>query len=98
MSLTVITNNVSRELVYGFDIQSKELRAQFDYLSDEEFNNGEYFNYLGEWYSVGDFLVIDNNSMFDNVKWDGYTSETAWSGVLMKYCYNGTVIVGRFYS
>ena len=76
----------------------QELRAQFDYLTDDEFDTMEFFKYKGYWYSIGDFMRLDSNSAFDNRKWDGYSSDSYFSGVLMKYCYDGTVVVGRYLS
>jgi len=107
-TLTVKTNNVPRECIMGQWLPGfgalnpgslySKLRKQFDYLTDDEFDEMEFFKYKGYWYSIGDFMRIDSNSAFDNRKWDGYSSDSYFSGVLMKYCYDGTVVVGRFYS
>ena len=101
MSLTITTNNVPRETVYACEVSPAEytkLREQFDYLEQEDFDGMEFFKYKGEWYSVGDFMRVDANSGIDNNKWDGYSSDSYFSGVLMKYCYDGTVIVGQYFS
>jgi hypothetical protein len=100
-TLTIKTNNIPREATMGMYFVGslrQELRAQFDYLTDDEFDEMEFFKYQGYWYSIGDFMRLDFNSSFDNRKWDGYSSDSYFSGVLMKYCYDGTVIVGRFLS
>ena len=108
MSLTITTNNVPRECILGMWLEGfasknpgtlySKLREQFDYLTEDEFDSTEFFKYKGQWYSVGDFLRIDSNSPFDTNRWCGYSSDTYFSGVLMKYCYDGTVIVGQYFS
>ena len=107
-TLTVKTNNVPRECIMGQWLDGfsafnprglyVELREQFDYLTQDEFDETEFFQYRGVWYSVGDFMRLDANSAFDNRKWDGYASDSYFSGILMKYNYDGTVVVGRYCS
>ncbi|NDC88162.1 MAG: hypothetical protein EB075_05045 [Bacteroidetes bacterium] len=99
--LTIKTNSVPRECVMGMYLWGslkQELKAQFNYLTEDEFDMMEFFKYRGDWYSVGDFMRLSLPSHFDSKKWDGYSSDTYFSGVLMKYCYDGTVIVGRYCS
>ena len=100
-NLTIKTNSVPRECVMGMYLWGslkQELKAQFNYLTEDEFDMMEFFKYKGDWYSVGDFMRLSLPSHFDSKKWDGYSSDTYFSGVLMKYCYDGTVIVGRYCS
>jgi hypothetical protein len=99
-TLTVKTNNVPREVTYGMYFWGslrQELRAQFDYLTEEEFDDMKFFNYKSYWYCFGDFMHLDSNSAFDR-KWNGYSSDSYFSGVLIKDNYDGTVVVGRYYS
>ena len=110
MAAIINTNNVPRECIMGQWLDSfgglrpgnlySNLREQFDYLTEDEFDSAEFFKYRGQWYHVGDFIKISSNQMssFDYRKWDGYYPDTYSSGILMKYCYNGTVIVGNYYS
>ena len=108
MTLTIKTNNVPRECIMGQWLDGfgalnpsslySKLRQQFDYLTEDEFDETEFFQYKGYWYSLGDFLYIDSNSPFDNRKWDGYSSDSYFSGVLVKNNYDGTVTVGRYCS
>ena len=98
-TLTVKTNNVPREATMGMYFWGslrQELLSQFDYLSVDDFLSTEFFKYKGYWYAVTDFMRFDSNSPFDR-KWDGYASDSYFSGVLMKYCYDGTVIVGTYF-
>jgi hypothetical protein len=100
-TLTIKTNNIPRETTYGMYFSGslrQELRAQFDYLTEEQFDDMKFFNYKNYWYCFEDFMYLGSNSPFDNRKWDGYASDSYFSGVLMKDNYDGTVIVGRFLS
>jgi hypothetical protein len=101
MTLTVKTNYVPRECTMGMYFMGslrQELLSLFDYLSVEDFLSTEFFKYKGVWYAVTDFMRLDCNSSFDTKKWDGYSSDSYFSGVVMKYNYDGTVVVGRYCS
>jgi len=93
--LTIKTNYVPRDLIYGFELSETEL-AEFDYLEEPE--NAEFFRYRGQVYDLGEFMrVPDNVPEFGD--WQGYASDTFFSGVLIKYAENyERVIVARYYS
>jgi len=107
-TLTIKTNYAPRECTMGqwlpgfgyHDTSSlySKLRQQFDYLTADEFDETEFFKYRGVWYSVADFMLINYDSPFDKKRWNGYASDSYFSGVLIKYCYDGTVIVGTYFS
>lgn len=108
MTLTIKTNWTPRELTMGQWLEGfgglnsgslyHQLRKEFDYLSEDEFDEREFFKYRGVWYDLGEFMRLDSNSPFDNNKWDGYSSDSYFSGVVVKYCYDGNVIVGTYLS
>lgn len=101
MSTTITTNSVPRECIMGMHLcgsLKQELMAQFDYLTPDEFDEMEFFKYKGHWYSIGDFMRLDSSHPFSTMQWDGYSSDSYFSGVLMKYCYDGTVIVGSYFA
>ena len=75
-----------------------QLRQQFDYLTADEFDETEFFKYRGVWYSIKEFMLINYDAPFDKNKWNGYASDSYFSGVVIKYCYDGTVIVGTYFS
>ena len=107
MALTIKTNWTRRELTMGqwfegfggLDSGSlyHQLRREFDYLSEDEFDEREFFKYRGVWYDIGEFMRIGDNSPFGN-NWDGYSSDSYFSGVVVKNCYDGNVIVGSYFS
>ena len=108
MSVTIKSNFIPRECIMGQWLPGfgalnpgslySKLRGQFDYLTEDEFDQTEFFQYRGVWYCVGDFIRVVAASHEHLYGWDGYSSDSYFSGVVMKYCYDGTVIVGRYCS
>lgn len=81
MSLEIITNHVYRDTVSGFELTAKE-RKEFDWMNEEEIINSSFVRFKGWTYYIGDFMRIEHNS--DLKGWDGYSSDTFFSGVLIK--------------
>ena len=89
--VTIITNNVPRDV-------------QDDWNEAGEFNNA-YVMYKGTRYDLDDFQstsgIHESEHIFRKEGWDGYISDTFFSGILLKWV-PGTdweqVIMGRFYS
>lgn len=105
--LTIKTNNQPRQPMSGLTIelfvgdkQAAKIRQQFDYLTDEEFENESFISYKGYVYAMSDFMRIEKDSTGDlaQLGWHGYSSDSFFSGVLIKLCDDGDVIMGRFYS
>ena len=107
MTITIKTNWTPRELITGMWLEGfgglnsgslyHQLRKEFDYLSEEEFDEREFFKYRGVWYDLGEFMRLEHNSPFGN-KWESYFSDSYFSGVVVKNCYDGSVIVGTYLS
>lgn len=90
--LTIITNNVPRPIIYGWEIP--EVRDEFDWISDDDFDMSEFFRYKGRVYSLDEFM---HSSAFPS--FDGYAGDSYFSGVLVRLCSDGDhVVVGRYYS
>ena len=91
--MKIITNNQPRLLLYGYELTNKE-KQDFDYLDDTDSHN--FVKYKGNIYDVSEFISTYN---MDSLKdWDGYSSDSFFSGILIKYIDSDTVIVGRYYS
>jgi hypothetical protein len=93
--MQITTNYVPRPVIYGYEL-TEEQRKEFDYLNWQKIEAGEdsadFFEYKGELYDLGEFMA---SSMFP--EWDGYTSDTYFSGLLIKFVENfESVIVGRY--
>ena len=83
--LTIKTDNKYRNTLYGYELTAKE-RAEFDYLTNEQVAERSFFRYKGNCYALGEFMRCNlNGSSPEWAEWDGYSSDTAFSGVLVKY-------------
>ena len=91
--MKIITNNQPRLLLYGYELTEKQ-RQDFDYLDDIDGNN--FVKYKGFIYDVSEFMSTHN---MDSLKgWDGYSSDSFFSGVLIKIIDSDTVIMGTYLS
>ena len=95
MSITIKTNNVPRLLKYGYEMPDK-FKSDFDYIGEDDFDFQAFFVYKGQWYDLGEFMRIPDNSNFTG--WDGYTSDTYFSGILIKFVDEDSIIVGEYFS
>lgn len=96
MSLKIITNNQPREILSWYDLTEKE-QKEFDYLdTDEKQGFANFVRYHNWVYDIGEFMSASH----DEFKiWDGYSSDTYFSGILIRYVDdNERVIMGRYYS
>tara|TARA_R110000772_G_scaffold68730_4_gene152299 strand:+ start:2858 stop:3148 length:291 start_codon:yes stop_codon:yes gene_type:complete len=82
MNLTIQTNNHYRETIDWFDIPDK-VKPDFDYLDDPEQAN--FFKYRGRYYELGQFMRIEHHPDTAFSSWDDYHSDSAFSGILVKY-------------
>ncbi len=110
-TLTIKCNNVPRNVLRWYDLTDKE-RKEFDYLdTDDKQMEAEFVRYRGWCYHTSDFMRISHSQAmtpqmieagFD--KFDGYASDSFFSGVLLRYAYDGTyrdwerVIMATYYS
>jgi len=89
MSLTIITNNHYREILYGFDLTKKE-RLEFDYLSNADLDTHTFIRYRKCVYDLGEFILTPQNEparqeLNDLSDWHGYQSSSFFSGVVVKF-------------
>lgn len=89
-----MTNNKPRQTIYGYQLTDKQ-KQDFDYIDD--IDNHDFVMYKGNVLDVNEFMRVDNNS--EHFKdWDGYSSDSFFSGTLIKYCDDTDyVIMGWFY-
>lgn len=85
-SLTIKTNNKWRNFVYRSDVPAKVLDNQFSHLAANEFTDG-FVCYRGCWYHTSDFMRVEECAEFKG--WDGYASDSMFSGVLIKMSQDG---------
>jgi len=102
--MTIKTNNVPRDLLYLSDFSPSDqikIRNQYDWMEPEDIDcNFGFFKYRDCFYHLQDFLRVANEATGDLVGWDGYSSDSFFSGTLIKFADNDCdrVIVGRYCS
>ena len=100
MTLAIKTNKVPRNYSFGADFNGKERQEmlnQFSYLNEEDFNEERFVNYKGYWYDLSQFLLVDNSELA-KLKWQGYSSDSFSSGVVVRYVEDDERIVMGTYS
>ena len=89
--IEIITNDQPRPVIFEWELTSKEredVRPSDDWAG---------FRYRGVVYGLGEFMRIENNKALEG--WDGYSPETYFSGVLIKFSEDcDEITVGRYYS
>jgi hypothetical protein len=103
--MQITTNNIPRFTIDGFDLSPNEL-AEFDYLEDPAAST--FIRYKGQLYDLGEFMRVPDGAFgLSNINegqpvtcWEGYLSDTYFSGVLIRYADSSceSVVVGRYYS
>ena len=100
--MKIKTDNIPRHLVYGYELTLKEC-AEFDYLSPEELNERDFVRYKGQVYDLGEFMRIDKTVAPHPQRegwedWHGYSSDSFFSGVLVKFSDDGeSVVLGTYF-
>ena len=99
--MKTLTNNVPRNYIYGIEFDGKERQEmlnQFDYLTEEDFNQQSFVNYKGRWYDLGEFMLVGDSEL-GKLKWQGYSSDTYFSGVVVRYVEdNDRIVMGTYFS
>lgn len=100
--MRVKTNNVPRDVVDAWELTADE-RAQFDYLDwpaiEAGSDSASFIRFRGELHDLGEFQVWDNPASPTRERWDGYRSDSFFSGLVVRYCEDHEqVIVGTFYA
>ena len=101
--ITIKTNNVPRDTFYIWqltDKEQKQIKEKFDYYTEEELEEQSFFKYQGYWYSLSEFLRVENDGTFRG--WHGYHSDSYFSGLLVKlageFMGEPKIICGRYCS
>ena len=99
--ITIITNNIPRNIIYGYELP-ESIRADFDYIDADEFHYHNFVLYKGNYYDLSDFMRIEPHNSFNCISefhnWSGYHGDSYFSGVLIKLVNDEQVIMGRYYN
>lgn len=91
-NIKIMTNNKPRQLIYGYELSDKQ-KQDFDYI--EDIDSHDFVKYKNNIYDLSEFMRVENN---DSLKgWEGYSSDSYFSGTLVKYIDSDTVIMGWYY-
>jgi hypothetical protein len=96
-ALTIISNGHRRPLLHMSDLSNAE-QVNFDYIALGEGEYPRFFRYCGATYDCEEFMCA---SSADLAGWDGYSSDTFCSGVLIRFVTdsdNTEIVCGRYYS
>ena len=101
-TLTIKTNHRPRDLQTIFDYsipQQVKIRKQFDYCTEEELAELMLFSYRDTIYNLNDFMRMEGSNPLKEQGWEGYSSDSYFSGVVVKFTDDyEQVIVGTYYS
>ena len=92
-NIKIMTNNKPRQLIYGYELTDKQ-KQDFEYI--EDIDSHDFVKYKNNIYDLSEFMRIENNSSLND--WHGYSSDSYFSGTLVKYIDSDSVIMGRYYS
>jgi hypothetical protein len=81
--LTIKTDHKWKNFSYRYDVPKKVLREQFSHLNEEDNSDG-FLCYRGHWYHLSDFMRANGHPDSAFNKYDGYASDSYFSGVLIK--------------
>lgn len=95
--MRVITNNVPRFIVEAWELTERE-RAEFDYVDFDAIKRGEdsasFIRYKGRTYDLSEFT---GTAGLPDI-WDGYASDSFFSGIVIRFTKDcEMVIVGTYY-
>lgn len=104
--MKIITNNVPRQILYGFELTEKE-KAEFDYLDSEEIKTHSFFRYRGQVYDLSEFVKIvqpgksgNPFSHYDHSgdlkDWHGIRTDSFFSAIVVRFPDDDaeTVVIG----
>lgn len=92
--MEIRTNNIPRNLKYGYEMPEK-FKADFYYIPEDEFDSHMFFEYKKQWYDLSEFVRTENNSILKD--WDACSSDSFFSGVVVRLITDDQVIVGQFF-
>jgi len=97
-TLAVKTNNVPRDLISAFELPAakySELRKEYDWMEDQDFDYAMFFEYRGQVYALADFMRTEGDILRDG--WQGILNETFFSGLVIKIVEScERIVVGRY--
>lgn len=89
--MTIKTNNVPRLILDSYELTAAEC-DEFDYMDWTTLETARFVRFKGQIYDLAQFMVSPLKP------WDGYRSDSWFSGILVRYCEDADyVIMATFY-
>ena len=98
--MKITTNNHHRDILYWYQLTEKE-RKEHNYLDTEQKqDDATFFYYRGWCYYLNDFQRINPNFPTVMIKnWEGYLSDSYFSGIVIRYVDDcERIVVGMYTS
>ena len=96
--LTIKTNGHWYELV-SFEELPESARSDFDYVTGEDRYSPRFFRYRRAWHDACEFMVTPATPTNPLEGWQGYQSDSYFSGVVIRHDENFERIqVGTYFS
>ena len=92
--LKIVTNNIPRPVFYGYELTEKQ-KADFDYIDD--IDSAAFVIYKSAVYDLGDIMRVPSNGPVEFTGYDGYLSDSFFSGVLFKFSECGDAVTCATY-
>ncbi len=95
--LTITTTGVAMTPTpaWALSPERAEVREQFAYLSEDEFNDAGFLRFSGNWYSPEwDFGSTKGGEDFSG--WDGYLVTEKGQGLVLKATADGRYVIGAW--
>jgi len=83
--MKIVTNNRERYFVCGHEVPARVMAEQFGHLDDVSKCVDGFFKYCNHWYHISDFIRIENHGDAGFSTWDGYASDSFFSGIVIKF-------------
>lgn len=89
--MKIYTNHHDYPIIYGFEIPMRsKWRKEYDWMEQEEFDGAAFVKYRRWLYPISEFMRIDKNAPDGFKGWSGYSSDSFFSGTLIKIDDNDT--------
>ena len=82
--MRIITNNHWRQFLYRNDVPDPTLQSDFDWTDELD----GFIKYRDKYYHLLEFVRISSNAPFPK-KYNGYSSDSFFSGILIKLSDDG---------
>lgn len=85
MSLEIRTNHHWRQFLYRNEVPQAILDSDLNWCDDED----NFIKYNNWYYSLSEFMRVDENNPFHSLDWHGHKGDSYFSGVLIRVSDDG---------